>query len=128
MFTMLAKYGDKILVGNRRGKVFVTNSNWLHRAAGCWKPARIAFCNPFRIARPQPRNIFAHEDFAEIARVGPKLEYQEIEMKHWIHPGYRLEAWIAFNRYEWEWYILDRAGAPLFYSSPSDAAAHRAAR
>lgn len=111
MFTVLSTDGRKILVGNRKGKVFATNASWLKRRPHIWKMPVYVTVNPVLI--PVVKHL--SNIIEDSVSVSSKFSYDIYELKqrgyiNRTHKPYsKLSAWCAFNRYEWIWYVYQRS-------------------
>jgi hypothetical protein len=102
MFTILAQNDQKILVGNRRGKVFAANRAWLDRCPHIWQEPVYVDQSVIRIPVAAPAQMLSDEldPFAPT-----KVQYDVYKLRCWRYGNTDLMTCCAFNRYLWRWYL-----------------------
>jgi len=104
--TQLHRGGDKIVVGNRRGKVFVVNATWLGRRPHIWTlPVLADSVSVVRIARPPQVRLHLINDPPERAI---RIDWDEIKMREWRHPRYGFRVFCGYDPTTQRWYSAPR--------------------
>ncbi len=103
--TVLAKNQRKVMVGNRRGKVFVTNTTWLRRRSHIWTlPTPVPYMQFVRI--PRTRRMSFEEMMKPPESI--HLDWDVIEMRGMVHRGYGLRVLCGYDSFTQRWYTAAR--------------------